>query len=242
MNLAARFEQRFEASTSRVSRRSCKGQRRATGISAAVRALRMLLQSLVLALAAYLAIRQEISAGAIIATSILSSRALAPIDIAVSQWRQFVGARAWPRHASSGRLPHMTAAGRRRGCRRRRAALEVEAGFIAPPGVRTPTVAGVSFALEAGDGLAIIGPSGSGKTTLARAITGVWPLARGEITLDGAPLDQYSRRGSRRGDRLSAAGYRPVRRHHRRQHRPVRAGPHGRSGAAGRTSLPTCTR
>ena len=70
-----------------------KGSDRATGISAAVRALRMLLQSLVLALAAYLAIRQEISAGAIIATSILSSRALAPIDIAVSQWRQFVAAR-----------------------------------------------------------------------------------------------------------------------------------------------------
>jgi ATP-binding cassette subfamily C protein len=54
------------------------------------------------------------------------------------------------------------------------------------------TVSGISFAVEAGDGLGIIGPSGSGKTTLVRALTGVWPLMRGEVTLDGARLDQYS--------------------------------------------------
>jgi ATP-binding cassette subfamily C protein len=66
------------------------------------------------------------------------------------------------------------------------------------------TVSGISFALQAGDGLGIIGPSGSGKTTLARAITGTWPLARGEVTLDGAPLHQYSAE-----DRGAAIGYLP---------------------------------
>jgi ATP-binding cassette subfamily C protein len=203
MNLAVRFEQRYEASTAEFLANLQKGSDRATCISAAVRALRLLLQSLVLALAAYLAIRQEISAGAIIATSILSSRALAPIDIAVSQWRQFVAARL-----AAGRLKRSLAAHDGSGPQTRlpqpRSRLQVEAGFIAPPGSRVPTVAGVSFALEAGDGLAIIGPSGSGKTTLARTITGAWPLARGEITLDGAPLDQYSAE-----DRGAAIGYLP---------------------------------
>ena len=85
-----------------------KGSDGATGVSAAVRALRMLLQSLVLALAAYLAIQQEISTGTIIATSILASRALAPIDIAVSQWRQFVAARL-----AAGRLKRSLAGNRR---------------------------------------------------------------------------------------------------------------------------------
>ncbi len=93
MNLAARLEQRFETSTSEFLSVIQKGSDRGTGISAAVRALRTLLQSLVLALAAYLAIRQEISTGTIIATSILASRTLAPVDVAVAQWRLFVSAR-----------------------------------------------------------------------------------------------------------------------------------------------------
>jgi ABC-type protease/lipase transport system fused ATPase/permease subunit len=82
--------------------------------------------------------------------------------------------------------------------------LTIEGAHVAPPGGRTMTVSGTHFALEAGDGLGIIGPSGSGKTTLARAVTGVWPLARGRITLDGAPLDQYSAE-----DRGAAIGYLP---------------------------------
>ena len=204
MNLLARFEQRFEVSTHQYLSVFQKGSDGATGISAAVRALRTLLQSAVLALAAYLAIQQEISSGTIIAASILASRALAPIDIAVSQWRQFVAARlAATRlkrslaatgdiHEPVTRLPAP------------RMRLQVDGGFIAPPGARMATVSGISLAIEAGDGLGIIGPSGSGKTTLARAITGVWPLARGEITLDGAPLHQYSAE-----DRGAAIGYLP---------------------------------
>ena len=156
-----------------------------------------------LALAAYLAIQQEISSGTIIAASILASRALAPIDIAVSQWRQFVAARL-----AAGRLKRSLAAiGDPEPLTRLpapRSRLEVDDGFVAPPGARMATVSGISFAVQAGDGLGIIGPSGSGKTTLARAITGVWPLARGEVTLDGAPLHQYSAE-----DRGAAIGYLP---------------------------------
>ena len=182
-----------------------KGSDRATGVSAAVRALRMLLQSLVLALAAYLAIRQEISSGAIIATSILVVARACPDrhrGLAMAAVRRRAPGRGAP---ASGRLAQpdsrrpetrlpraaLAAAGRRRIHRSaRQFACRLSPAF--------------SFALEAGDGLGIIGPSGSGKTTLARAITGVWPLARGEITLDGAPLDQYSAE-----DRGAAIGYLP---------------------------------
>jgi PrtD family type I secretion system ABC transporter len=203
MNLRARFEERFETSTSQFLAAVQKGSDGATAVSAAVRALRTLLQSLVLALAAYLAIQQEISTGAIIATAILASRALAPIDTAVSQWRQFVAARLAANrlkrsltvdqgHQPETRLPAP------------RSRLAVEGGVIAPPGARVSTVSGISFAVEAGDGLGIIGPSGSGKTTLVRALTGVWPLMRGEVTLDGARLDQYSAE-----ERGTAIGYLP---------------------------------
>jgi PrtD family type I secretion system ABC transporter len=203
MNLGARFEERFEASTGEYLTVLHKGSDGATGLSAAVRALRMLLQSCVLALAAYLAIRQEISIGAIIATSIIASRALAPIDMAVSQWRQFVAARL-----AAARLKRSLADNGVRQPRTRLPApcseLNLEGVFLAPPGSRMPTVSDVNFALEAGDGLGLIGPSGSGKTTLARAITGVWPLVRGAIAIDGAPLDQYTVE-----DRGAAIGYLP---------------------------------
>lgn len=203
MNLARRLEQRFENSNRHYLDAQQKSVDGTSSVSATVRGLRMLLQSLVLALAALLAIRQEISAGTIIATSILSSRALAPIDAAVAQWRLFVGARQ-----AVTRLRKALSATNMREPETRLPApkeqLEVNSGFIAPPGSNVPTVAGVQFAVQAGDGLGVIGPSGSGKTTLARALTGVWPLLRGDITLDGAPLKQFTAE-----DRGSAIGYLP---------------------------------
>ncbi|WP_342359353.1 type I secretion system permease/ATPase [Terrarubrum flagellatum] len=203
MNLAKRLEQRFEQRTRDYLDAQQHSADGSTTISAWVRGLRMLLQSLVLALAALLAVRQEISSGAIIATSILSSRALAPIDAAVAQWRLFVGARQ-----AIGRLRRALIANDIPEPQTRlpapRKQLRVEGGFIAPPGVSQPTVGGVHFAVEAGDGLGVVGPSGSGKTTLARALTGVWPLLRGEVTLDGAPLHQFTA-----ADRGAAIGYLP---------------------------------
>ena len=71
------------------------------------------------------------------------------------------------------------------------ATISVQNVCITPPGERVLTLQGASFALNAGDGLGVIGPSASGKSTLARALVGVWPLARGEVRLDGATLDQW---------------------------------------------------
>lgn len=151
---------------------------------------RLGLQSAVLALGAWLAIYQLASPGAMIAASILTSRALAPIEQAISQWRWFVNVRHAHRRLEGtlgtfyeGRRP-MPLPGPKR-------TLEVSGLAVLAPGTTAPQVRDISFALSAGQGLGIIGPSGSGKSTLARALVGVWPPARGTIRLDGAELDNW---------------------------------------------------
>jgi len=151
---------------------------------------RFIMQSAMLGVGAYLAVAQQITPGVMIAASIIMSRALAPVEQAVGQWRQFVAARL-----SLGRLKDVLARMPEYGeCTDLPAptvSLEVSALCVAPPGETGLTLNGVSFSLKAGDGLGIIGPSASGKSTLARALVGVWPALRGEIRLDGAKLDQW---------------------------------------------------
>jgi ATP-binding cassette subfamily C protein len=151
--------------------------------------LRLLLQSLMLGLGAYLVIRQELTAGAMIAASIMMGRALAPIEMAIANWRLFTAARDSIRRLSdilsrlgpnrpATELPKPTQS------------LDV-AITVAAPGALTPIVAGVQFRLTAGEVLAVIGPSGAGKTSLVRALLGIWPPAKGTVRLDGAALDQW---------------------------------------------------
>ncbi|SUA99217.1 Type I secretion system ATP-binding protein PrsD [Pannonibacter phragmitetus] len=169
-------------------------QRRASDWSGlfgtAIKTFRFILQSAVLGLGAYLAIEQEITPGVMIAASIMMSRALSPVEVAVGQWRGFVAARqgygrlcnvlnALPAQAAVMDLPLP------------RSFLKVEAISCAPVGVARPILHGISFTLSAGDGLGIIGPSGSGKSVLARALTGAIPVQRGAVRLDGAELAQW---------------------------------------------------
>ena len=163
----------------------------AGGLGAASRVLRMMLQSTVLAVGAYLAINQEATAGIIIASSILVSRALAPVELAIANWKGFVAARQsrtrltdllklMERASPGTRLPPPAKG------------LAVEALNIAPPGQTKIVVSDASFALQSGQGLGIIGPSASGKSSLARGLVGIWTPARGKVRLDGAALEQWS--------------------------------------------------
>lgn len=161
-----------------------------SGFAAASKIFRLALQSAVLALGAWLAIYQLASPGAMIASSILTSRALAPIEQAVAQWRGFINARQARRRLESlldkfseDHQPMSLPAPRR--------TLDVDGLVVAAPGSKAAIVRDVSFKLAAGQGVGIIGPSGSGKSTLARALVGVWPPARGTIRLDGAELSQW---------------------------------------------------
>jgi ATP-binding cassette subfamily C protein len=151
--------------------------------------LRLLLQSLMLGLGAYLVIRQELTAGAMIAASIMMGRALAPIEMAIANWRLFTGARDSIRRLSDilSRLgPNRVATELPKPTQ----SLDV-AITVAAPGGLTPIVAGVQFRLTAGEVLGVIGPSGAGKTSLVRALIGIWPPAKGTVRLDGAALDQW---------------------------------------------------
>jgi PrtD family type I secretion system ABC transporter len=161
------------------------------GLGAVAKVMRMILQSAVLAVGAYLVIHQEATAGIIIAGSILSARALAPVDLAIAHWKGFVAARqSWHRlNRLLESLPAQAAPTRLQSPSNR---LSVEAVSIVPPGDQKVIVQDVTFVLEAGNGLGVIGPSGSGKSSLVRALVGVWQPVRGKVRLDGAALDQWS--------------------------------------------------
>lgn len=157
------------------------------GLGALSKALRMLLQSAVLAVGAYLVIYGEATAGIIIAGSILSARALAPVELAIANWRGFQSARQGARRLSEV-LESLPTQSMQLDLPRPTKNLSVENASISPPGASSSVVAGASFGLSAGAALGIIGPSASGKSSLARALVGVWPLANGKICLDGAAL------------------------------------------------------
>ena len=161
------------------------------GLGAIAKVLRMVLQSAVLGVGAYLVIHQEASAGVIIAGSILSARALAPVDLAIANWKGLQAARQGWRRLSDllRRLPEDT---ERLALPAPRSLLSVEGVSIAPPGDSRIIVQDVSFRVGAGSGLGVIGLSASGKTSLARALVGVWRPVRGSVRLDSASLDQWS--------------------------------------------------
>jgi ATP-binding cassette subfamily C protein len=163
----------------------------ASGLGGASKVFRSILQSLVLAVGAVLVINQEATAGIIIAGSILTSRALAPVEVAIANWKSFVAARQsgsrldqllklLPAEEKPLALPPPTQS------------LVVQRLAIGAPNSEKVIISDVSFELQKGEAVGIIGPSGSGKSTLARALVGVWPTLRGKIRLDNAALEHWS--------------------------------------------------
>jgi len=152
---------------------------------------RLFLQSAILTVGAILVIDGKASGGVIFAASILSGRALAPVDQAIANWRGFTAARAgWARLSELlAQVPAPAEAGVSLPPPSK--TLEVHQLFVGPPGSQRITAGSVEFRLEAGQALGIIGPSAAGKTSLARALLGLWQPARGTIRLDGATLDQW---------------------------------------------------
>jgi ATP-binding cassette subfamily C protein len=199
LGLEKRMQDRWEVLNTRHLTDQLVASDAAGGMGTVSKVLRLFLQSGILGLGAYLVIQGEVSAGTIIAASIIMSRALAPIETAISHWRGFVSARQSYRRLIDlfGSLG-LKDAGAMVALPRPVSSLAVQSVSVAPPGEPRPVIHSVSFSLEAGDGLGIIGPSGSGKSTLARALVGVWqpmwPHMRmgGSIRLDGATLDQWA--------------------------------------------------
>lgn len=167
------------------------GADRAAFFAAASRGLRLFLQSAMLALGAWLVLRGELGAGAMIACSIILGRALAPVEQAVGQWGSLQAARSgWRRLEALLSLAPDAAPGRLR-LPRPEGHLAVRDLVVAPPGDRRATLRELSFDLPAGRALGVVGPSGAGKSTLARALVGAWPAAAGVVRLDGLALDAW---------------------------------------------------
>ncbi|WP_026620753.1 ATP-binding cassette, subfamily C, bacterial PrsD (plasmid) [Ensifer sp. WSM1721] len=160
------------------------------GYGALSKVFRMALQSGVLAAGAVLVIEGQASPGIIIAGSILTARALAPVELAIGNWRGLVSARqSWQRLKEM--LKALPEAERPLALPSPHERLSVEGLASGPPAAQRLIVSGVTFTVHAGSALGVIGPSASGKSSLARAILGVWPAYRGSVRLDGAALDQW---------------------------------------------------
>ncbi|WP_219064107.1 type I secretion system permease/ATPase [Pseudomonas sp. UMAB-08] len=161
-------------------------------ITSLSKTFRVMVQSLILGLGAYLAVNHEIAPGLVIAGSVLLGRALAPIDLIIGSWKGFIAARG-----QYGRLNEILDKLQSEPQRMSLPAPEghvlVENVIVGPPNSRAAILKGVSFAVPAGTVVGVIGPSASGKSTLARALLGIWPAQHGTVRLDGADIVNWDK-------------------------------------------------
>lgn len=186
--LMARWHQRQE----RVIALQSLASDKAGIITAMSKTFRQLVQSLILGLGAYLAIKQEINPGLMIAGSILLGRALAPIDLMIGTWKGFVAARG--QYGRLQKVLHdMQAEPERMSLPAPTGQISLEQVVVGAPGQKQPILRGLTFAVPAGTTVGVIGPSASGKSTLARAMLGVWKPQHGVVRLDGADISQWDK-------------------------------------------------
>ena len=192
MGMAGRIAERWsELNRNYVAIEPARQRLSRGGLGAMSKVLRLMLQSAILAVGAWLVINQQSTAGIIIAGSILGGRALAPVDLAIANWRGFVAARqSWQRLSLLlAHLPPLTepmplnAAGADAGGAERRR------GAAGPAEDRLP---GREFFARRRQGAGRDRPTASGKSSLARMLVGVWSPVRGTVRLDGASLDQWA--------------------------------------------------
>jgi PrtD family type I secretion system ABC transporter len=191
MGMTARLQDRW----SEINEKYLSVQRKASdlagGLGAISRTFRLMLQSAVLGVGGYLVIHDQATAGIIIAGSILAARALAPVDLAISNWRAFVAARqSWTRLSKL--LALMPVQSQPMALPRPVNSVTIEGASLAPPGSTKIVLQDVNLKLRSGDGLGIIGPSASGKSSLVKMLVGAWQPARGKVCLDGAALEQWT--------------------------------------------------
>jgi ATP-binding cassette subfamily C protein EexD len=161
-------------------------------ITYASKSFRVMVQSLILGLGAYLAINHEIASGLIIAGSVLLGRALAPIDLLIGTWKGFIAARGQYKRLNE-ILATMQAEPERMSLPAPLGNISVENMIVSAPNSRVAIIKGISFTVPAGTVVGVIGPSASGKSTLARALLGIWPPQHGAVRLDGADISNWDK-------------------------------------------------
>lgn len=193
MGFATHMTARYSTINSQHLQCYLKASDASGGIGTFSKFSRVVLQSAVLGLGGYLVIKNELTAGAIVAASIAVSRALAPIETSIAHWKGFVSARQAAERLRD--LLTYTAQSDERliALPNPHKQLQVQSLFLTAPGDSDPILKNISFTVHSGEALGVIGPSGSGKSSLARALVGVWrskhPLS--SVRLDNAELDQW---------------------------------------------------
>lgn len=191
MGMTEAVVQRNRALSQRSLRNHSEASDRGGFFTSATKAIRFLLQSAVLAVGAYLVIESELTAGVMIAASILMSRALAPVEQVVGHWKSFLSARQAVQRIRRV-LSIRTAQGPLTALDLPCESLNISSLAVAAPGSQSVLLSGVNFRLYAGEALGVIGPSGAGKSSLAKALVSIWPTTLGEVRFDAAMLNQYS--------------------------------------------------
>lgn len=190
MGMVAALTERWHNANRRFLDAAQHGSDIAGRYTSLTRAFRLLVQSAMLGLGAFLVLRQEMTGGAIIAGSIIAGRAFSPVEAVIANWRGFTAARiavARLRRTLADEntpMPRIALAPPAQ-------SFSLQNVIAGAPGDRTPIVADITFALNAGEALGIIGPSAAGKSSLARVLIGAWPAARGTVRLDGAELTHW---------------------------------------------------
>lgn len=192
MGMLPNLLKRWQGMNHKVLRMQSETSDVAGSMAAASRTIRLLVQSLILGVGAWLVLEQELSSGLMIAGSILLGRALAPIDQMIGVWKTFTTARQQYARLNDllTRIPPLP---ERMPLPAPKGDISVEGLVLVPPGAREPVLRGVSFKVSAGDVVGIIGPSGAGKSCLARALLGLWPVRQGCVRLDGADITTLPR-------------------------------------------------
>jgi len=191
LGMTGRFTARWSDANERYLQQSVQVGDVYANLGSIAKVMRYILQSAILGIGAYLVVIEQASGGIMIASSIMMGRALAPVEVALANWKQLVAARQGIdrlrdilKATASTMMPAVVLP-------RPKHRLSIENLTVAVPGHDKTVISDVSFTLAAGMGMALLGASAAGKSSLVRALVGVWPATKGTIRLDGAALDQW---------------------------------------------------
>jgi ATP-binding cassette, subfamily C, type I secretion system permease/ATPase len=192
LGMTRRLTARWSQANERFLQENVRAADVHANLGAGAKMLRYALQSAILGIGAYLVVIGQASGGVMIASSIMMGRALAPVEVALTTWKQLAAARQGIARLRDILASTATASVPSVMLPRPRRELSVRDLTVAAPGTERTILSNVSFSLTAGMGLALLGASASGKTSLTKALVGIWPASGGTVRLDGAALHQWN--------------------------------------------------